>query len=412
MDEIELVSDGDGLAVLGAPEGVDRFLAAEGLAAQAVAMPRLGSLLGAGAAAVHAGSGVAASSGRWLKLTPASARSLGKYGLMDTGTPGVSYAMAGQPGSIKSWLQVATGPGARLTNPALLAGAAGVMAQLAMQQAMKEITDYLATIDRKVDDVLRAQKDAVVARMIGAGLVVEEATTTREHGGRVNEVTWSKVQDVPATIAETQAYAVRQLDALAERLERETTVGGLAEAAKDAGSAAREWLAVLARSFQLQDAVAVLELDRVLDAAPEDLDGHRLGLRAARQDRLELIARTTERLTARLDAAAATANAKVLLHPARSGDVVRVSNEVGLAVADLHRRLGIGRHRHSLAARRWADAALEVRSKVLETGADGVDAARRVGTGTVDRARTARGRLARRIAERRREENQDPDAAS
>jgi hypothetical protein len=37
---------------------------------------------------------------------------------------------------------------------------------------------------------------------------------------------------------------------------------------------------------------------------------------------------------------------------------------------------------------------------VLETGADGVDAARRLGNETFDRARSARGQLTRRIAGR------------
>ena len=59
------------------------------------------------------------------------------------------------------------------------------MAQLAMQHAMDEITDYLATIDEKVDDVLRAQSDAVRADMIGVDLIIEEAMTVREHVGRV-----------------------------------------------------------------------------------------------------------------------------------------------------------------------------------------------------------------------------------
>jgi hypothetical protein len=44
-----------------------------------------------------------------------------------------------------------------------------------MQQAMDEITDYLVTIHEKVDDVLRAQKDAVLADMIGVDFVIEEA---------------------------------------------------------------------------------------------------------------------------------------------------------------------------------------------------------------------------------------------
>ena len=154
---------------------------------------------------------------------------------------------------------------------------------------------------------------------------------------------------------------MRQLDALAEKMERKTKIGDLAKTAKEAESKVQEWLAVLARCFQLQDAIAVLELDRVLDASPEELDRHRLGLKAARQNRLELISRSTERLMARMDAAAGTANAKVLLHPTKSRAVVQSSNHVAIAVDDFHGRLGIESGRQSLEARRWVDAATEVR---------------------------------------------------
>jgi rRNA processing protein Krr1/Pno1 len=282
----------------------------------------------------------------------------------------------------------------------MLAGAAGIMAQLAMQQAMDEITDFLAAIDEKVDDVLRAQKDAVLARMIGVGFVIQEAMTVRASRGRVDEVTWSKVQAAPATIAETQAYALRQLDALAEKMERKTKIGELAEAAKQADVKVREWLAVLARCFQLQDAIAVLELDRVLDASPEELDGHRLGLKAARKDRLDVISRCTEQLMARMDAAADTANSKVLLHPTTSPTVVQSREHVALTVADFHGRLGIESGRSSLEARRWVDAAAEFRDKALETGADRVDVARRLGNETLDRAKSVTSKLPSRIAQR------------
>ena len=101
----------------------------------------------------------------------------------------------------------------------------------------KQITfDYLATIDEKVDDVLRAQKDAVLADMIGVDLVIEEAMTVREHVGRVSEVTWSKVQATPGTITRTQAYALGQLDALAEKMEGKAKIGELAQMATEAAS--------------------------------------------------------------------------------------------------------------------------------------------------------------------------------
>ncbi|MFI0795634.1 hypothetical protein ACH4OY_23580 [Micromonospora rubida] len=397
--DIELISDGDGLAVFGDPAAVELFLVSEGLPAKDLGPRRLGSALRAGAAVAQTASEVAANSGRWVKLTKESAQWARKYGLTPSDTPGVSHAMVGRRGSIKKWLQIEK-PGLMSRNPAVLANVAGILAQVAMEQNMKEITDYLAKIDEKVDDVLRAQKDAVLARMIGVGFVIEEAMTVRESRGRVDEVTWSKVQAAPATIAETQAYALRQLDALAEKLERKTEIGDIAKAAKEAEHKAREWLAVLARCFQLQDAVAVLELDRVLDASPGELDGHRLGLRTARENRLALISRCTERLMARMDAAAGRANANVLMHPFDAPAVVHSSNHVSVAIVDFHGSLGIEGARESSEAKRWVDAVMEVRDKALETGADGVDTAVRLGNVTLDGAKSATGKLSSWIAER------------
>ncbi|MFD8527165.1 hypothetical protein ACFV0L_07105 [Streptosporangium canum] len=398
---IQLISDGDGLAVIGSPTAVERFLVSEGLPSKDLELQRLAPALRAAAGAAQAGSEIAANSGRWVKLTRESAQLVDKYGLRTSSKTNLSSGvLKGNNGQIKGFVEFVKSPGSLRPNPALLAGAAGIMAQLAMRQAMDEITDYLATIDEKVDDVLRAQKDAVLAGMIGAGLVIEEAVTVRERVDRVSEVTWSKVQAAPTTIAHTQAYALRQLDALAEKVEHKAKIGDLAKTSKEAASKVQEWLAVLARCIQLQDAIAMLELDRVLASSPEELDLHRLGLRAARQNRLELISQSTDHLMARMDAAAGTANTKVLLHPTASRTVVHSSNHVATAVLDFQGRLGIERDRQSLEARRWVDAATEVRDKVLETGTAGVDAARRVGNETFDRARSVTDKLSSGIAER------------
>ena len=156
-----------------------------------------------------------------MKLTEESAQAVKKFGLTDTKTPGVSHAMVGQPGDIKQWIQIVKAPGSMVTNPAMLAGAAGIMAQIAMQQQMDEITDYLATIDEKLDDVLRAQTNQVLARLDGVDLAIKEAMSVREAVGRVSEVTWSKVQNSAQTIHETQGYALRQLGDLADKIEAE-----------------------------------------------------------------------------------------------------------------------------------------------------------------------------------------------
>ena len=299
-NEIQLISDGDGLAVIGNPAAVERFLVTEGLTSKDFGLPHLGDAFKAGAAVAQAGADIAANSGRWVKLTKESAEAVKKHGLMPSETRGVKWAMVGKPGKIKGWLQFVKPSRSMVTNPAMLAGVAGVMAQMAMQQQMDEITDYLATIDEKLDNVLRAQRNQVLARMDGVDLAIREAMSVRETVGRVSEVTWSKVQNSSATILETQGYALRQLADLAEKIEQTTKLDDLAETVNEAKAEVQKWLAVLARCIQLHDAIAVLELDRVLDASPDELDRHRLGLKAARRDRLELISQSTERLLVRM----------------------------------------------------------------------------------------------------------------
>ena len=66
-NEIQLISDGDGLAVIGEPAAVERFLADEGLPAKKLELSRLRGFLSAGAAVAQAGSDIAANSGRWVK---------------------------------------------------------------------------------------------------------------------------------------------------------------------------------------------------------------------------------------------------------------------------------------------------------------------------------------------------------
>lgn len=213
-----------------------------------------------------------------------------------------------------------------------------------------------------------------------------------------------------------------------------TNVGDLATTSRKAEVKLPEWLAVLARCFQLQDAVAVLELDRVLETSVEELERHRVAIRIARKKRVELISSTVQRLVARMDAAVGTANAKVLLNPTSSRAVVHSTNLLATTVVDFNGRLGIVRHGRSWRARRWLDAAVEVRDKVLETGSEvsvkvlstgadvkdmvvetgseGVNVASRFGAQALGRARSMMGRVSNEITERTQrqlESRKEPD---
>ncbi|WP_175987240.1 hypothetical protein [Microbacterium tenebrionis] len=393
-NEVELVSDGDGLAVLGNESDVERFFLASGLdrlPARELDVQRLRSLTTTAGAAVGVAGDVAANSGRWVKLTADSAKAMHDFGLMAVkdGPVGVKHAMIGQPGDIGRWLQIDTLSTAMLSGPFALSALSTMMQQRAMQEQMDAIVEYLQEVSEKLDDVLRAQKDAVLADMIGVDLVIEEALTIRDQVGRVSDTTWSKVQATGMTLARTQAYALRQLDAIAEKLEKKADLGEIAKATKEAEPRVREWLAVIARTFQLQDGISVLELDRVLDASPDDLESHRLGLRTARNNRVELIARSSARLLMQMDATVQRANAKVLLNPFDAPAAVKSSNNVASGVLDFRSRLGIESGHEAKDAKRWRQAAAEAGEKVFVSASDGATAAARFSTSTFDRATEA-----------------------
>jgi hypothetical protein len=83
-----------------------------------------------------------------VKLTEESAQAIKKFGLRESSKTGLSTGVIkGSKGQIGAFVEFVKGPRSLLTNPAILAGAAGIMAQLARQHEMNEIKDYLATTD-------------------------------------------------------------------------------------------------------------------------------------------------------------------------------------------------------------------------------------------------------------------------
>ena len=76
--EIQLVSDGDGLAVIGQSSDVKRFFLQSGLdtlPSKGIDLSKLSSATGTAGAALQVGADIAANSGRWVKLTAESGSS-------------------------------------------------------------------------------------------------------------------------------------------------------------------------------------------------------------------------------------------------------------------------------------------------------------------------------------------------
>lgn len=105
-NEIQLISDGDGLAVIGNPTAVERFLVSEGLPSKDLGLQRLGSALSTGAGVAQAGSVVAANSGRWVKVTKESAQAIKKYGLRENAETGLSTGvLKGNKGQVRGFVE-------------------------------------------------------------------------------------------------------------------------------------------------------------------------------------------------------------------------------------------------------------------------------------------------------------------
>jgi hypothetical protein len=274
------------------------------------------------------------------------------------------------------------------------------MAQMAMQQSMAEITDYLVTIDQKLDDVISHQKNEVLAKIDGVRLAIDEAISIRDSVGRVSEVTWSKIQNSSGTILETQGMALRKLGDLAEKMEKGKKVSDLAETFGDLESQVKDWITVLAECFRLHDALAIIELDRVFDASPVELDEHRMGLKKAREERLVKIASATHRMLGSMNIATNTANLKVLFNPRDSKNVVTVANQVAGQIEKFHEMLAIGAGWDDVEARDWKEAASDAVDKTRVITAKGIGVAKDFTHDASGHARALKGKLAGKIADR------------
>lgn len=366
-DELELVSDSDGVVITGDASAIERFLRQADLQelAQPFDLGRLSAALSVGADGFTTISGIVEQSAMYLKLTPESAKRLKDAGgLMKTKTKGVSHAMLGETGkkSLK-WLQVQDGPSSLLSNPAVLSGIGGLMSQFAQKSEAHELKALLLRLDDKLDDVRRSQRDGVLAEMTSAAAAIGEAMIIRAQGGDPKTL-WDKVSGVSHTILNVQDDTLNALRALAEKLEGNNKTGDLKRAVREVEREAAVQLAILARCFELQDEFRVVELDHVLATAPQNLEGHRLGVAAAREKRRAGVIDATRRLMSRLDAAGGVANDNILLHARAARSVIDSLNATAAVMDDFHSALGIESDRPLLDAIPWREAVRDPKQRL------------------------------------------------
>lgn len=271
-----------------------------------------------------------------------------------------------------------------------MATAASTIPTLAtMQMQLDQITDYLSSIRENIDDILRAQKDLVVSNMVGAGIILDDALTEQRHAGHVSATTWAKIQGLPVSIASTQAYALRQLDAISGRMQAKGVhgdVGDMLRAATAAEPAVREWLAVTAKCVQMQDAFAMLELGYALKADPGEVESTRLAIADNRSKRLRLITDALCPWPPLLQDIAAKANRQVMLHPKKAPMIADTCGRIGQDLALFASRIGLPLDEQRIMTRRWNDILTDMGNNAMRMGTQGIEAIKNAGTGLVDGA--------------------------
>jgi hypothetical protein len=160
----------------------------------------------------------------------------------------------------------------------------------------------------------------------------------------------------------------------------------------------------------LLDEVGILELDRVLDTSPEELDQHRIGLKSARRDQLNFVLEGTAYLLIRLKAAVDNANSKVLFNPVQSPTVIKAGNQIFADVHELRELLGIESGAEETETKRWGEAASETWTQVSETSSEGLEKAKDLSSLAGQKALSVKGSLAGKFANRKnRPSSEDAD---
>lgn len=388
-EAIAVFDAGDGLLLFGNDGALDALDAEAGVKARPISRRDLARL---GGQAGPVASKLMEHGGRWVKLTADSARDAKALGGVEKLTSGV---LRGDHGQILRHVRFEDLRLGGVLTPAAPAVLGAMATQYALEAALDDITAYLETIDRKLDELLKQRKTETLGEIGGVTLAIDEAAAIYSHTGVVSGVTWSKVEGLSFTLQRMQWEAVEQLHEVAKRVQN--AAGDADKSAKALGQAqedAQFWLGVLARGIALQDRYYVLELARVAEEDVMQLESHRQGIAVSRTERVRRITDSLRAISDAVISAAALSNAAKVANPIAAPKVARHANglSVGMSSFAEHANLELG-ELGVVDETRWARAARELAGEA--TSAVGV-----AGSGAATRARAAGQALAQRRDEK------------
>lgn len=366
--EITIVEEEQGLAIFGNPQLIENWLAEHNLDSKDLTPNLLRAARTADASAQIATQYIE-QSGRWVKLTKESAA----IAKATQATSGVARASNGQ---IINHLKFAQVGG--IFTPAGAVFLSGVMAQYAMEQQLSEITDYLKQIDQKLDDLIQDQKDKTFSELFAFRHAVDEAALIRESTGKVSSVTWSKVANIGQETARIQKYALQKLENLEKDIHKAKLASSLDESTKKASREIQTWLLVLGNALYIQDQLAVIEIDRVLEDDPESLENHKKAIYRARANRFDEIRETLGKMNAVLDPSWQKAKAQQVLSYKASKNSFNQLNRIDSELDKFSPIIGIEENDWSAEnTRGWFRAAKDLAGEKAKQVSSGVQQAKK-----------------------------------
>lgn len=373
-ESVQIIQDEQGIMVLGDDSAVDAWLKGAGLDQNAKAIgQRAIQVCGNGLQTL---ANTSQQSGRWVKLTKESVAQVKKYGSTGTGV------VRGERGKIISHLKFEDlTKVSSLANPEMLAGAGAVMTQMALEQSMKEITDYLNEINSKIDDLMQDQKDQTIANLMGAARMIDETKTIYDKVGVITDTTWSKIDDCPMDLASAQSYAMVKIKNLVDKLSKEKDAGKAATFSQQLLDDTTDWMSVIGKSIQAQDELYVIELDRVLDDRPQEIEQYKEGINAARQKRLHDIADEFGQFSKSIQASADAIRSQKVWHPNAVKEALNKLQEVNHRLSGFAVAIGIDADSIEIEmAPHWRDAAGKL---IADTTTEISQGAKQIGSGAV-----------------------------
>lgn len=352
--------------------------------------------------------------GRWLKMTEESAGLVRKLGSSRSKVDGLMTGVVRRDkGKIVQHLRFEN---AGLLTPAAPAALGAIATQMALESALKEITEYLETIDAKLDRLLKQRKTEALGNIGGVALAIDEAHAIFGETGVVSATTWSKVQSNSTALSTMQAESIAQLAALAKEIsDADQDTNRLAAATANAKADAPFWLGILAHTMVLENKQYILELARVADSEVDSLESHRQGILVARTERLRRIRESLAAIQKELERVGELSSLKKVTNPFKVGKIVDNTNVVHNAIASFALTVeleGIGAA--ELAKTPWSKAVKALVGEGTDwaaaTHADVIGKAKALGQQIEDSRDEAILRRAERVREKRESQNEVEEA--